>query len=166
MERRNLAMAFSALHHAAELRLRKAIVSGGRSAVGSSPACLARNRPCPGPCGAADWRGWPNVRLPIPIAAFRAQGRLSQLSATSGLTHRTKSSSFRAFCRCSLLQTDRRRLSPARELAQAPPWHRRPLGILKKIRPGASPLDPSGKEVKIKEVRASDRPGNPRRSSG
>jgi len=27
------------------------------------------------------WRGSPNVRLPIPIAAFRAQGRLSQLSA-------------------------------------------------------------------------------------
>src|SRR5262249_27569398 len=30
------------------------------------------------------WRGrlaaWPNVRLPIPIAAFRAQGRFSQLS--------------------------------------------------------------------------------------
>ena len=27
----------------------------------------------------------PNVRLPIPIAAFRAQGRLSQLSANCGL---------------------------------------------------------------------------------
>ena len=35
------------------------------------------------------WRGRParvgNVCLPIPIAAFRAQGRLSQLGATSGL---------------------------------------------------------------------------------
>jgi hypothetical protein len=34
------------------------------------------------------WRGrlagWLNVRLPIPIAAFRAQDRLSQLSAKSG----------------------------------------------------------------------------------
>jgi hypothetical protein len=27
--------------------------------------------------------GWPNVRLPMPIAAFRAQGRFSQLSARS-----------------------------------------------------------------------------------
>ena len=37
----------------------------------------------------APWRGrlagWPNVRLPLPIAAFRAQGWLRQLSATSGL---------------------------------------------------------------------------------
>jgi hypothetical protein len=33
-----------------------------------------------------EWpRRWPNVRLPIPIAAFRAQGRLSQLSAKTGL---------------------------------------------------------------------------------
>ena len=31
--------------------------------------------------GAADWCGSPNVRLPTPIAAVRAQGRLSQLSA-------------------------------------------------------------------------------------
>jgi hypothetical protein len=37
------------------------------------------------PCDAADWRGLPNVRLPIPIAALRAQGRLGQLSARSGL---------------------------------------------------------------------------------
>ena len=28
-----------------------------------------------------DWHGSPNVRLPIPIAAFKAQGRLKQLSA-------------------------------------------------------------------------------------
>ena len=39
---------------------------------------------------AADWRGWPNVRLPIPIAAFGPQGRFSQLSAMSGLMHRRK----------------------------------------------------------------------------
>ena len=32
----------------------------------------------------------PNVRLPIPIAAFRAQGRLGQLSARSRLMHRKK----------------------------------------------------------------------------
>jgi hypothetical protein len=30
-----------------------------------------------------DWRKTPNVRLPIPIAAFRAHGRLGQLSAIS-----------------------------------------------------------------------------------
>jgi hypothetical protein len=24
------------------------------------------------PCGAADWRGWPNVRFPLPIAAIMA----------------------------------------------------------------------------------------------
>ena len=41
------------------------------------PSHAARNAPV----GAADWRGLPNVRLPIPIAAFRALGRLSQLSA-------------------------------------------------------------------------------------
>src|SRR6516165_7051382 len=40
--------------------------------------------PCCSPSGAADWRGSPNVRLPIPIAAFRAQGRLGQLSAITG----------------------------------------------------------------------------------
>ena len=34
--------------------------------------------------------GSPNVRLPNPIAAFRAQGRLGQLSARSGLLHRSK----------------------------------------------------------------------------
>ena len=32
--------------------------------------------PCCGPRGGSDWPGSPNVRLPIPIAAFRAQGRL------------------------------------------------------------------------------------------
>jgi hypothetical protein len=32
----------------------------------------------------------PNVRLPNPIAAFRAQGRLGQLSARNGLMHRSK----------------------------------------------------------------------------
>ena len=37
--------------------------------------------PCCAPCGAADWRGAPNVRLPELIAGFRAQGRLGQLSA-------------------------------------------------------------------------------------
>jgi hypothetical protein len=56
----------------------------------SSPACSAigyrtRNRALLRPL----WRGrlarWPNVRFPIPIAAFRPQGRFSQLSATSGL---------------------------------------------------------------------------------
>ena len=36
---------------------------------------------CCGPCGAADCARPPNVRLPIPIAAVRAPGRLSQLSA-------------------------------------------------------------------------------------
>jgi hypothetical protein len=40
------------------------------------------------------WRGRlagsPNVRLPYPIAGFRAQGRFSQLSAMSGLMHRSK----------------------------------------------------------------------------
>src|SRR6516162_3100435 len=46
---------------------------------------LTLPRPCRGPRHAADWRGWPNVRLPIPIAAFRAHGRLGQLSARSGL---------------------------------------------------------------------------------
>jgi hypothetical protein len=41
-----------------------------------------RRRPCrPSP---TDWRGFPDVRLPIPIAAFRAQGRLGQLSANCG----------------------------------------------------------------------------------
>jgi hypothetical protein len=45
--------------------------------VGAGP----RDRPCCGPCGAPDWRGSSNVRLLIPIAAFRAQGRLRQLSA-------------------------------------------------------------------------------------
>ena len=33
------------------------------------------------PCGAPDWRGLPNVRLPYPKAAFGPQGRFSQLSA-------------------------------------------------------------------------------------
>ena len=40
-----------------------------------------RNRPCCGPWAAADCRGSPNVCLPLPIAAFRAHGRLRQLSA-------------------------------------------------------------------------------------
>jgi hypothetical protein len=38
------------------------------------------------PGGASDWRGLPNVRLLIPIAAFRPQGTLGQLSARSGLS--------------------------------------------------------------------------------
>jgi hypothetical protein len=42
-------------------------------------------RPCRGPPARGRLRGSPNVRFPIPIAAFRAQGRLGQLSATSGL---------------------------------------------------------------------------------
>jgi hypothetical protein len=33
--------------------------------------------PCCGTCGAADWRGPPNVRLPIPIAGFGAQGQVT-----------------------------------------------------------------------------------------
>jgi hypothetical protein len=33
------------------------------------------------PRRAADRRGWPNVRLPYPKAAFEPQGRLGQLSA-------------------------------------------------------------------------------------
>src|SRR6516164_10574238 len=37
--------------------------------------------PCCGPRGGSDWPGSPNVRLPYPIAAFRAQGRLCHLSA-------------------------------------------------------------------------------------
>jgi len=39
----------------------------------------------PEPPGRVRLAGWPNVCLPIPITAFRAQGRLSQLSARSGL---------------------------------------------------------------------------------
>jgi hypothetical protein len=51
-------------------------------------SCLGK-RTLPGlaaaPCGAADWRGLPNVRLPYTKAAFGPQGRFSQLSARSGL---------------------------------------------------------------------------------
>ena len=36
-------------------------------------------------CGAPNWQGLPNVRLPIPIAAFKAHGRLGQPSARSRL---------------------------------------------------------------------------------
>ena len=39
----------------------------------------------PGPDQFPGRRGVANVRLPIPIAAFRAQGGLGQLSASSGL---------------------------------------------------------------------------------
>jgi len=41
--------------------------------------------PCRGPPARARLPRVPHVRLPIPIAAFRAHGRLSQLSARSGL---------------------------------------------------------------------------------
>ena len=41
----------------------------------------AAEGPCRDPRRAADWPGPPNVCLPLPIAAFRAQGSLSQLSA-------------------------------------------------------------------------------------
>ena len=47
----------------------------------SAPGRPIRPRALLRPWGAADWRGSPNVRLPLPIPAFRAQGRLSQLSA-------------------------------------------------------------------------------------
>src|SRR5215475_9149910 len=36
------------------------------------------------PPRAAGWLGLPDVRLPVPIAGIRAQGRFSQLSARDG----------------------------------------------------------------------------------
>ena len=41
-----------------------------------TPGALLRG-PCCGLWLAADWRGWPNVRLPIPIAAFGPQAGLA-----------------------------------------------------------------------------------------
>src|SRR5262249_47565619 len=75
---------------------KKADLSPSHAARNTALACRGYRPPAPfGPCrrrainpwallrplGAADWRGSLNVRLPIPIAAFRAQGGLSQLSA-------------------------------------------------------------------------------------
>jgi hypothetical protein len=42
------------------------------SNISSAPAARKRTmpRPCCGPWGAADWQGSPDVRLPIPIAAY------------------------------------------------------------------------------------------------
>jgi hypothetical protein len=72
-------------------RLRKALteVAAGRTPAGVIARVFDDRRPDPrntglcGPSGAANWRGLPNVCLPIPIAAVRAQGRLGQLSAMS-----------------------------------------------------------------------------------
>jgi hypothetical protein len=68
---------------------------GYRPAPPFGPCDGARTRdkargPAAAPCGATDWRGLANVCLPIPIAAFRAQGSLSQLSASSGRCARKK----------------------------------------------------------------------------
>jgi hypothetical protein len=64
-------------------------VTAGKATPASSPACSTigartRNRALPQPLWRGRLRGSPNVRLPIPIAGFRAQGRLGQLSARSG----------------------------------------------------------------------------------
>jgi hypothetical protein len=72
----------------AKARLRRTITKV--AATGAAPVAILREV-----FGAEDgrdrglaaalWRarlaGWPNVRLPLPIAAFRARGRFSQLSA-------------------------------------------------------------------------------------
>src|SRR5262249_3740337 len=42
-------------------------------------------RGLPRPLWGGRLAGWANVRLPIPMAAFRAQGRLGQLSSINGL---------------------------------------------------------------------------------
>jgi hypothetical protein len=67
------------------------IVGGAVAERGRAPG--PRKRGLAAPPVARQTGGAPNVRLPIPIAAFRAQGRLGQLSATSGLARCSKTTS-------------------------------------------------------------------------
>src|SRR5262249_43615669 len=53
------------------------------------------------------------INLPFASVRLFRSGAVHHI--TSGLTHRSKSSSFRAFAHAVLLQANRRRLSPARE---------------------------------------------------
>jgi len=63
----------------ASSRLSESRRSGRASTVGRARAEGLAAAP-----GRGRLAGWPNVRLPIQIAAFRAQGRLRQLGARSG----------------------------------------------------------------------------------
>ena len=60
--------------------LKSASVAAAKAPPGIIARVLKVGYRTRGPCGQT-WRGWPNVRLPYPIAGFRVQGRFSQLSA-------------------------------------------------------------------------------------